>query len=120
MKHSGGCHCGNVRFDVEMTIDTLMACNCSICSKRGYLLAFTPEKNFTLLSGADSLTDYQFGKKNIHHVFCKTCGVSAFRTGRSPIWASEFRCNKAKRCNSSPISTDASVANRKPSSAASV
>ena len=84
MKHSGGCHCGNVRFDVEMTIDTLMACNCSICSKRGYLLAFTPEKNFTLLSGADSLTDYQFGKKNIHHVFCKTCGVSAFGNGAMP------------------------------------
>lgn len=84
MKHSGGCHCGNVRFEVELTLGKLMSCNCSICAKRGYLLAFAPEKNFTLLSGAEFLTDYQFGKKNIHHLFCKTCGISAFGSGTMP------------------------------------
>ena len=96
MKHSGGCHCGNVRFEVELKLDTVMACNCSICSKRGYLLAFAPEKDFTLLSGADSLTDYQFGKKNVHHVFCKQCGIGAFGHGAmpdgSPVRAINARC----------------------------
>lgn len=84
MKYTGGCHCGNVRFEVEMTIDKIMSCNCSVCSKKGHLLAFTPEKRFKLLSGVDSLTDYQFGKKTIHHLFCKACGIGSFGKGTMP------------------------------------
>lgn len=84
MRYTGGCHCGNVRFDVEMTIDKLLSCNCSICSKKGHLLAFAPEAQFTLLKGADALSDYQFGQKTIHHLFCKTCGISSFGKGTMP------------------------------------
>ncbi len=84
MKYTGGCHCGNVKFEVEMTIDKLISCNCSICSKRGHLLGFTEEKNFTLLKGQDSLSDYQFAKKNIHHYFCKNCGIGSFGKGTLP------------------------------------
>ncbi len=84
MKYTGGCHCGNVKFDVEMTIDKLMACNCSICNKKGHLLSFTDDKNFKLIKGNDSLTDYQFGKKSIHHYFCKTCGIAPFGKGSMP------------------------------------
>ena len=84
MKYTGGCHCGAVRFEADLVIEKLMSCNCSICSKRGYLLAFAPEKNFKLLSGETSLTDYQFGKKNIHHLFCKICGISSFGNGTMP------------------------------------
>jgi len=84
MKYTGGCHCGNVKFEVEMTIDKLLACNCSICSKKGHLLSFTDAKNFKLSKGSDSLTDYQFGKKSIHHYFCKTCGIATFGKGAMP------------------------------------
>lgn len=84
MKYTGGCHCGAVRFEAEMTIEKLMSCNCSICSKKGHLLAFTPDANFNLLSGQEALMDYQFGKKVIHHLFCKTCGIGAFGKGTSP------------------------------------
>ena len=84
MKYTGGCHCGNVKFEVELTIDSLMSCNCSICSKKGHLLSFTDEKNFKLVKGNDSLTDYQFGKKSIHHYFCKTCGIAPFGRGLKP------------------------------------
>lgn len=84
MKYTGGCHCGAVRYEVEMDIDSVMECNCSICSKRGHLLAFAPESRFTLQSGAEALTDYQFGKKTIHHLFCRVCGVGSFGRGAMP------------------------------------
>jgi hypothetical protein len=57
------------------------ACNCSICSRNGWLLAFVPESNFRLLAGEGELTDYQFNKKHIHHLFCRTCGVRSFSRG---------------------------------------
>lgn len=84
MTYTGQCHCGNVKFEVEMTIETLVACNCSICKRKGHLLAFAPESNFKLLSGEASLKDYQFGKKSIHHYFCSNCGVGCFGAGTSP------------------------------------
>lgn len=84
MKHTGGCHCGKIRFEAEMEADKAMSCNCSLCAKRGSLLAFIPEEQFTLLSGEDNLTDYQFNKKVIHHYFCKTCGILPFGAGKGP------------------------------------
>ncbi|MBX7146819.1 MAG: GFA family protein [Alphaproteobacteria bacterium] len=84
MQYKGGCHCGNVRFEVNMEIDKVVSCNCSICSKKGHLMAFTSDENFKLISGSESLGDYQFGKKNIHHFFCKHCGISSFGKGTLP------------------------------------
>jgi len=80
-KHTGGCHCGRVRYEVEADIKEVNSCNCSLCQKRGYLLVFVPKAQFTLLSGENDQTDYQFNKKIIHHLFCSTCGVSSFGTG---------------------------------------
>ena len=48
MKHHGGCHCGRIDFEVEGDMDAVMECNCSICSKRGYLLAFVPRDKLRL------------------------------------------------------------------------
>lgn len=59
-------------------------CNCSICSKKGHVLAFTPVERFKLISGKTFLNDYQFNKKSIHHYFCKNCGVSPFGEGTMP------------------------------------
>ncbi|HEY1080573.1 MAG TPA: GFA family protein [Bdellovibrio sp.] len=84
MKYSGSCHCGAVKFEVEGNFQEGMTCNCSMCGRKGTVLTFAPEASFTLLSGADKLTDYQFGKKNIHHTFCKVCGVTSFATGNMP------------------------------------
>jgi hypothetical protein len=84
MKHTGGCHCGGVRYEVESTLDPVIACNCSICGKKGHWLSFVAEKDFRLLSGEDLLTDYQFGKKIIHHIFCSKCGVGSFMGGTAP------------------------------------
>jgi hypothetical protein len=82
--HTGGCHCGAVRYEVALELERVMACNCSICSKKGTLLSFVPVEQFELLSGEDALADYQFNKKIIHHLFCKTCGVESFAKGVGP------------------------------------
>ncbi|HVU01624.1 MAG TPA: GFA family protein [Polyangiaceae bacterium] len=79
--YEGGCHCGKVRYKVETDLARVMECNCSICSKKAYLLAFVPASAFELLSGADSLTDYQFNKHVVHHQFCSTCGIQSFGWG---------------------------------------
>ena len=95
-KHKGGCHCGKVKFEVETTLGKAMECNCSICSKKGILMSFVPATKFSLLSGEDNLTDYQFNKHVIHHVFCKTCGIGSFSRGQmpdgTPMVAINVRC----------------------------
>ena len=83
-QYVGGCHCGSIRFTVDMDIEEVLSCNCSICSRRGHLLAFTSEDNFHLQKGKDFLTDYQFREKNIHHLFCKVCGIASFGKGSMP------------------------------------
>lgn len=82
--YSGGCHCGRVRYEVEADLSRVMSCNCSICRKRGVLLVFAPEEKFKLESGADVLSDYQFNRKIIHHLFCDVCGVGSFARGVGP------------------------------------
>lgn len=82
--YDGGCQCGAVRYQVSMEIGDVIACNCSRCGKLGSLLAFAPISDFTLRSGEDALTDFQFNKHVIHHLFCGTCGIESFARGRGP------------------------------------
>lgn len=84
MKYSGSCQCGAVAFTVEADIAGALSCNCSRCGRLGWLLAFVPAGAFTLTSGADNLTEYRFNKKQIAHLFCKTCGIESFGRGVGP------------------------------------
>jgi hypothetical protein len=79
--YTGGCHCKKVRFEVDLSLEGLATCNCSICWKTGWMMAFVPAEKFRLLEGRDALTDYQFNKKHIHHKFCSTCGIRACANG---------------------------------------
>lgn len=96
MKYSGSCHCGKVKFEVEADFKDGLACNCSMCGRKGTVLAFVPGDKFRLLSGENAVTDYQFGKKSIHHLFCSTCGVTSYATGKgrdgSEMRAINLRC----------------------------
>jgi hypothetical protein len=95
-KHTGGCHCKRVRFQAFVSLEQIIECNCSICSQVAALRAFTNASQFELLSGADSLTDYQFGEQCLHHKFCKVCGVHSFASGNAPdgteVYAINARC----------------------------
>jgi len=83
-KYEGGCHCGAVKFEATADLDNVISCNCSICTQRGLLLTFVPAEKFTLHRGDGDLADYQFGKRRIHHLFCRNCGVESFARGTVP------------------------------------
>ena len=80
---TGGCHCGCVRFRVTADLSRVTECNCSICTKKGFLHLIVPPEQFELLSGADALTTYRFNTGTAEHTFCSTCGIHAFYVPRS-------------------------------------
>jgi hypothetical protein len=82
---TGGCHCGRVRFGIDVDLDaaTVLDCDCSICRKKGFLHLIVPPDRFTLLAGDDALTRYTFGTGTAQHLFCATCGIHAFYRPRS-------------------------------------
>ena len=80
--YTGGCQCGKVRYEVSLELGEVIACNCSRCGRLGSLLAFTRAENFKLISGEGALTEYQFNKQVIHHLFCSTCGIQSFARGQ--------------------------------------
>jgi hypothetical protein len=82
--YSGGCQCGKVRYEVSLELGEVIACNCSRCGRLGSLLAFAPAEKFKLPSGEGAMTEYQFNKHAIHHLFCATCGVQSFARGKRP------------------------------------
>ena len=82
--HTGGCHCGRVRFEVTAPADLdVTDCNCSICRKAGYLHLIVPAERFVLISGRDDLTTYTFNTGAAKHTFCSHCGVKPFYIPRS-------------------------------------
>ncbi|ELW62572.1 Centromere protein V [Tupaia chinensis] len=84
VKHTGGCHCGAVRFEVWASADLhIFDCNCSICKKKQNRHFIVPASRFKLLKGAESITTYTFNTHKAQHTFCKRCGVQSFYTPRS-------------------------------------
>ena len=82
--YSGGCQCGKVRYEVQMEIGEVLACNCSRCGRLGSLLAFALATQFKLLSDDADLTKFEFNKHRIQHQFCSTCGIQSFAMGTHP------------------------------------
>ena len=79
----GGCHCGAVRFEVTADISELTDCNCSVCTKKGFLHLIVEPAQFRLIQGEGALTTYQFNTGVARHQFCATCGIHPFYTPRS-------------------------------------
>ena len=96
MIYQGSCHCGNVAYEVEGTIDTALACNCSMCQRKGSLLWFVPRTQFRLRTPEDAAATYTFNKHIIKHRFCPTCGIHPYAEGvdpkGNPMAAINLRC----------------------------
>jgi hypothetical protein len=84
MKHEGSCHCGAVAFELDGDVTEAMECNCSICRRRGSLLAFFPREKLVLTTPPDAIGNYRFNTHKIEHHFCTTCGIAPFSDGIHP------------------------------------
>jgi hypothetical protein len=82
--HRGGCHCGRVKYEViAPSRIKVNQCNCSICSKSGYLGLLVPKERFKLLCGEEYLSTYTFNTGVAKHLFCSHCGIKSFYVPRS-------------------------------------
>jgi hypothetical protein len=78
MLYQGSCHCGKIAFEVEGKFTQAMDCNCSLCRRRGGLLAFVPRSSLRLRTSVENLSTYKFNKHAIDHHFCSACGIAPF------------------------------------------
>jgi hypothetical protein len=82
--HSGHCHCGAVRFEVDAPARIeVLNCNCSICSMTGYQHLVVTAAALRVLAGEDLLTTYTFNTNAARHTFCSRCGIKPFYVPRS-------------------------------------
>ena len=81
--YDGGCHCGSVRFRVRLVVPRAIACNCSICAKKGMINLIAQPEDFELLQGRETLSVYRFNTGTAQHHFCSMCGVHPFSRPRS-------------------------------------
>ena len=84
MIYQGSCHCGRIRFEVEGEVDSGLACNCSMCSRKGSLLWFVPREQLRLHTPEDAASTYLFNKHAIRHRFCPTCGIHPYGEAAGP------------------------------------
>jgi len=96
MTYRGSCHCGRVAYEVEGTIGSAMACNCSMCQRKGSLLWFVPRDQLRLLTPEENSVAYTFNKHVIQHRFCPVCGLHPYAEGVDPkgkrVAAVNVRC----------------------------
>ncbi|MFS1526426.1 GFA family protein [Microbulbifer sp. 2304DJ12-6] len=104
MKYKGSCHCQAIQFEIDAP-DIIEAddCNCSICSKSGFLHLILPHSKFKITKGEESLSTYTFNTGVAKHTFCKRCGIKPFYTPRSNLDGIDINVNcldtKPKKIN---------------------
>ena len=107
MKYRGSCHCGKVAYEVEGEIKNAVACNCSICERKGSLLWFVPRASLTLLTPQENSRVYEFNKHAIKHRFCTVCGMHPYAEGTDPkgnqMAAINIRCLEDFDIDSVPV-----------------
>jgi hypothetical protein len=82
MAQEGSCHCGRIAFTLEGEVGDVIDCNCSMCRRKGALLAAFPRDALTLKTPEADMGTYKFNKHLIDHHFCLTCGISPFSEGK--------------------------------------
>jgi hypothetical protein len=107
MIYQGSCHCGQVAYEVEGEIQGALACNCSMCQRKGSLLWFVPRAQFRLLTPEDAAATYTFNKHVIKHRFCTTCGIHPYAEGvdpkGNPMAAINLRCIEGIDLDAIPV-----------------
>lgn len=107
MTYQGSCHCGRIAFEVDGEITGAMACNCSICSRKGALMWFVPRDSLRLLTPPENMGTYLFNKHVIQHRFCAHCGIHPFGEAPDPngkqMAAVNIRCLEGVAIDAVPV-----------------
>lgn len=107
MNYKGSCHCGRVSFEVDGEIKQALACNCSMCQRKGVLMWFVPRASLKLLSPESAMNTYTFNKHVIKHHFCPVCGIhpygEAIDPQGQPTAAVNIRCIENIDLESIPV-----------------
>ncbi len=71
------CHCGGVEAEINAPnqFEKIMRCNCSICKRKGAIMAIVKNEDFKIIKGRAKLKMYQFHSKIAKHFFCINCGI---------------------------------------------
>ncbi len=107
MVYQGSCHCGKIAFEVEGELTGAMACNCSICQRKGALMWFVPRDKLRLRTDDSALATYTFNKHRIQHRFCADCGIHPYGEAVDPkgnhMAAINIRCLEGVDLDAIPL-----------------
>lgn len=83
--HRLSCHCGAVVLELGLPdgIVDPRRCNCSMCRRRGAIVASVPLAGLKVLQGEDALREYRFNTRTARHFFCGHCGIYTHHQRRS-------------------------------------
>jgi hypothetical protein len=81
----GSCHCGAVRFEVELRggFEKVWRCNCTLCRRKGAIMGSVPLGRLRITRGQDKLTVYEWNTREAKHYFCSVCGIYTHHRRRS-------------------------------------
>jgi hypothetical protein len=84
-KHKATCHCGSVELELTLPngIENPRRCDCSICRRKGAIVASVPLSGIRIVKGNDVLKLYQFNTMTAKHYFCSVCGIYTHHQRRS-------------------------------------
>ena len=76
-KHTGSCHCGGVRFEIDtkQPLGPYFKCNCSLCCRKSSVMGAAPRTALRVTAGADLISTYTWNTREAQHYFCKDCGI---------------------------------------------
>ena len=94
LTYEGSCHCGAVKFEVDLDLDHVRVCDCTLCSKRGALNYRVEGSQIRVLTKLENMTLYQWHTMTAKDYFCPTCGILPFRRPRTApeLWTVNVRC----------------------------
>lgn len=83
--HRLSCHCGKVELELALPngIEKPRRCDCSMCRRRGAIVASVPLNGIRIVQGEDVLKPYQFNTRTAKHFFCGECGIYTHHQRRS-------------------------------------
>ena len=84
-KHRASCHCGLVELELDLPdgIVNPRRCDCSICRRKGAVVASVPLSGIRILKGSEHLKLYEFNTHTAKHYFCSNCGIYTHHQRRS-------------------------------------